>query len=143
MSDLTPEQRDLLAEVLAEHYPSPVWCKCGWQAGLSLNDTQSDRQQTMWHVVADVLAPLVAEMIAEQATDAYTGALRDAESRAEKAEAERDSLRAGIEALADKWARFDCTTDPVPGKIDVPDDYEYGINGCGGELRALLAEDGA
>lgn len=41
--------------VLSEHYPSPVWCKCGWRAPLSLNDTGSDRQQTMGHV-ADMLA---------------------------------------------------------------------------------------
>ena len=48
-----------IAEVLAEHYPSPVWCKCGWKASLSLNDSGSDRQQTLHHV-AEALAPLLA-----------------------------------------------------------------------------------
>lgn len=47
--------RAAMLAVLTEHYPNPVWCKCGWRASLSLNDTQSDRQQTLGHV-ADLLA---------------------------------------------------------------------------------------
>ena len=40
--------------VLMNHYPDPVWCKCGWRAPLSLNDTKSDRDQTLWHVAEEI-----------------------------------------------------------------------------------------
>lgn len=52
----------ILAGVLREHHPKPIWCKCGWTPGLSLNDTESDRNQTYWHV-ATLQAAALAEWL--------------------------------------------------------------------------------
>lgn len=48
-------------------------------------------------------------------------------------------LREAVEALARWLSAFDIADMPVPDSVDVPDDYELGINDAGRKLRAILA----
>ena len=63
--------------------------------------------------------------------------------RAESAEAAHEALVAGVEALASRLLHFDALNEQVPAHVDVPDDYEAGVNEAGRYLRALLAGGGA
>jgi hypothetical protein len=51
---------------------------------------------------------------------------------------------ARVEALADEWVTFDCVALPeaVPSTVDVPDDFERGVNDCGAAIRAALRPEG-
>ena len=44
-----------------------------------------------------------------------------------------------VTALANELVAFDCCTDDVPSSVDVPDDYELGVNHAGARLHAVLA----
>ena len=49
-------------------------------------------------------------------------------------------VRSHVNRLADELASFDCLVDKVPDGIDVPDDYERGINDAARFVRALFEE---
>lgn len=48
------------------------------------------------------------------------------------------ALLAPIVALADDLAAWDLVDMPVPDSVDVPDDYELGMNHAGAQLHAAL-----
>jgi hypothetical protein len=46
-----------------------------------------------------------------------------------------------LRSLAAGMVAFDCTAEPVPQGVDVPDDYERGVNDAGVLLRSALVGD--
>lgn len=54
--------------------------------------------------------------------------------------ADYDALRTAVARLASRMLKFDVLNEQVPAYVDVPDDYEAGVNEAGRYLRALLDE---
>jgi hypothetical protein len=52
--------------------------------------------------------------------------------------ADRDAALARVEALARDLCAWDLVDMPVPDSVDVPDDYELGMNDAGAALHAAL-----